>query len=204
MEETGSKLVEAQFAPLITAYSRRAGRLRREFLLTRQRSLTLRTVLSQNFSLGRGNPTRSNHAFIAEVCVAPSLIRTAREFSRASMAMSSYRCACQVPELDALSDSRILVALGVPVRFAHMLLFACPDCYSPIVASLLTATRNLEDVDDHYFLLQCDQCHGAFSLPAFTAKRHYAEEWDSQVNSSAKLPTATCQLVLFDDQADSE
>ena len=110
----------------------------------------------------------------------------------------------KVPELDAPRDSRILVCLGVHLRFAHTLLFACPDCCSPIVAGLLTVTRNLEDVDGHYFLLQCHQCKGAFSLPAFSAKRHYVEEWDSQLNASANLQTTICQLALFGDQADSE
>jgi hypothetical protein len=87
-----------------------------------------------------------------------------------------------------------------------MLLFACPDCRIPIVTSVLSGTGNLEDVDADYFLLQCGHCKGSFHLPAFSAMRHYVEEWDLQNGASAKLLSATYQLALFekpDDQPSS-
>jgi len=111
--------------------------------------------------------------------------------------------------LDAGRGSRILVRLGVGnLRFAHMLLFACPDCRTPIVAGLLSGTGNLEDIDADYFLLQCGHCQESFHLPALSAKRHYVEEWewDSQNGVSARLLSATSQLALFekhDDQPSS-
>lgn len=90
------------------------------------------------------------------------------------------------------------------MRFVHTLLFACPDCAGPIVISLLSDTGNLEDVDSDYILLQCTQCKECFSLPALGARRHYVEEWESQNGAASNFVTATHQLALFENQADSE
>jgi hypothetical protein len=61
-------------------------------------------------------------------------------------------------------------------RFAHVLLFRCPDCGSPISLALATGERNMEQVDSRSFALQCN-CGWIGNLIGLAARKHWVETW---------------------------
>jgi len=66
------------------------------------------------------------------------------------------------------------------IQYAHSLLFACPNCKSPIVIGSLSEQKNLENIDAVDFAATCAYCRHSFNIPAIHAKKHYVEEWPYQ------------------------
>lgn len=62
-------------------------------------------------------------------------------------------------------------------RYAHSLLFACPNCQFPIVIACLSEQRVLEHAEEQFFAVTCGSCRYSFNLPASKAKKQYVEEW---------------------------
>jgi hypothetical protein len=64
------------------------------------------------------------------------------------------------------------------VRFAHTLLFACPDCQRDISVSRLSDYSNPEIVETLTFRLQCLSCQKIVDLSGYLAKTHSVKEWN--------------------------
>jgi len=62
-------------------------------------------------------------------------------------------------------------------QYAHVLLFACPDCDSPIAISLVTNERNLESTDGQSMRVFCTHCYNSSYVTAVMAKKHYVDDW---------------------------
>jgi hypothetical protein len=65
----------------------------------------------------------------------------------------------------------------IPLRYAHILLFACPDCNLPVSISRVSNEKNLETVEAERLHIKCSYCERSSEVTAVTAKRHYVEEW---------------------------
>lgn len=63
------------------------------------------------------------------------------------------------------------------MRYAHTLLFVCPDCNSPIAASKISYSKSLEEIDGQHVWVKCDYCEQTSQLLAVTAKTHWVTEW---------------------------
>jgi hypothetical protein len=63
------------------------------------------------------------------------------------------------------------------VRYAHTLLFTCPDCSLPMAISLIRDEKTLEMVDGQTHHVECRYCKTASELPGVTAKTHWVNEW---------------------------
>jgi hypothetical protein len=77
-------------------------------------------------------------------------------------------------QMTAESEDRLLLT-----QFAHTLLFACPDCRSPIVICRVTSEKNQEELDGESLPILCGECGCSSEITGITAKRHYVEEWGS-------------------------
>jgi aspartate carbamoyltransferase regulatory subunit len=64
-----------------------------------------------------------------------------------------------------------------PVRYVHILLFACPDCSLPISISRVSNEKNFETVDTEHLHITCSYCEKSSDVTALAAKRHYVDEW---------------------------
>jgi uncharacterized protein YlaI len=62
-------------------------------------------------------------------------------------------------------------------RFAHILLFVCPECDLPIAISRINNEKNLEAVDAEVLHIKCSYCDKSAEVSALTAKKHYVETW---------------------------
>jgi len=62
-------------------------------------------------------------------------------------------------------------------RYAHTLLFTCPECNLPVSISRICNEKSLEMIDAQSFYLECQYCHGWNTLLAATAKLHWVTEW---------------------------
>jgi aspartate carbamoyltransferase regulatory subunit len=63
-------------------------------------------------------------------------------------------------------------------RYAHVLLFECPECILPIAISRISKDKNLEKIDSERIRLRCSYCDESFDVHAVDAKRHYVEDWE--------------------------
>lgn len=60
--------------------------------------------------------------------------------------------------------------------FAHVLLFACPQCGIPLASACASAERNLETADVHWFNPHCP-CGWTGSVLGLQAAKHWVEDW---------------------------
>ena len=60
--------------------------------------------------------------------------------------------------------------------FAHVLLFACPQCGIPLASACADTERNLENADAHWFDPHCP-CGWTGSVIGLQAVKHWVEEW---------------------------
>ena len=60
--------------------------------------------------------------------------------------------------------------------FAHILLFACPQCGIPLASACAGVERNLETADAHWFDPHCP-CGWTGSVIGLQAVKHWVEEW---------------------------
>jgi hypothetical protein len=76
------------------------------------------------------------------------------------------------------------------MKYAHTLLFVCPDCNLPVSTSKISEEKNLEDMESATIGIKCDYCEHASSLLAVTAKMHWVTEWeDSREASETRAST---------------
>jgi DNA-directed RNA polymerase subunit N (RpoN/RPB10) len=64
-------------------------------------------------------------------------------------------------------------------KFAHLLLFRCPECGEPIATACASYFANLEEVDARQFSAHCSDCDKAFDMLGIQAVRHWVDPWDS-------------------------
>ena len=62
------------------------------------------------------------------------------------------------------------------VRYAHTLLFACPDCNNAVSVTRFSEYENLESVEQQGFHLTCVYCLTNFERPGYSAKTHSVQE----------------------------
>ncbi len=86
---------------------------------------------------------------------------------------SEYGGAAGMFQMTAESGDRLVLT-----QFVHTLLFACPDCRSPIVICRVMSEKNQEELDGESLPILCGQCGCSSETTGITAKRHYVEEWD--------------------------
>jgi aspartate carbamoyltransferase regulatory subunit len=89
----------------------------------------------------------------------------------------------QVTRLGALPKVDTL-EMRMPVRYAHILVFTCPDCDLPIAISRVSKEKNLENINAEVLRLKCSYCEKASSVRAVYAKRRYVDEWPPMVGGS--------------------
>jgi hypothetical protein len=63
------------------------------------------------------------------------------------------------------------------MRFAHVLLFRCPDCGLPVAAARVSPERNLEGIDAGTVEIDCSYCDTLSDASPLSAIRHYVEQW---------------------------
>jgi len=63
------------------------------------------------------------------------------------------------------------------MRFAHTLLFACPECNLPVSVSRISDKKNLEEVDALLIRTRCEYCEKPLETLAITAKEHWVSPW---------------------------
>jgi len=72
-------------------------------------------------------------------------------------------------------------------QFAHVLLFSCPACGSPLATACASTRKNLEQAEGHWFNPHC-HCGWAGDVMGVTAVKHWVESWEQPVAS----PAASC------------
>jgi aspartate carbamoyltransferase regulatory subunit len=65
------------------------------------------------------------------------------------------------------------------MRFAHTLLFVCPECNLPVAISRVSHEKNFEAIDSERLRIKCSYCEKSSEVTAVMAKKHYVEEWSS-------------------------
>jgi hypothetical protein len=81
-----------------------------------------------------------------------------------------------------------------PALYAHVLLFACPDCSRPLATACISQKRSLEDADAHLFNPHC-HCGWAGPLVGFEAAKHWVQPWgEIQAKTGRAMPDdASCE-----------
>jgi hypothetical protein len=65
--------------------------------------------------------------------------------------------------------------------FFHVLLFACPECGSPVACACASTEQNLEVADAQWFNPICD-CGWTRPMIGAQAQKHWIEPWKIPVN----------------------
>ena len=68
----------------------------------------------------------------------------------------------------------------VTESYAHVLLFACPKCATPLASACASTHKNLEVADAHWFNPRC-HCGWAGEVIGVQAVRHWVESWKTPV-----------------------
>lgn len=63
-------------------------------------------------------------------------------------------------------------------RFAHTLLFSCPQCNLPVSVVRISDLKNGEEIDGERIRFKCGFCDYTARAYGVTAKMHYVYEWD--------------------------
>jgi hypothetical protein len=71
--------------------------------------------------------------------------------------------------------------------YAHVLLFACPQCGNPLAAACASTEKNLEVADGHWFNPHC-HCGWTGSVIGVQALKHWVEPWKIPVNVGPDVP----------------
>jgi hypothetical protein len=66
--------------------------------------------------------------------------------------------------------------------YAHVLLFACPQCSRPLASACASTGKNLEGADAHWFNPHC-HCGWTGDVMGVTSVKHWVERWDRQATS---------------------
>lgn len=65
------------------------------------------------------------------------------------------------------------------MRYAHTLLFECPDCQLPVAITRVSYEKSLEDIDGLALEMTCSYCLAESKVLAVAAKQHYVADWPS-------------------------
>ena len=65
--------------------------------------------------------------------------------------------------------------------YAHVLLFACPQCGTPLASACASTRKNLEVADAHWFNPRC-QCGWTEKVIGVQAMKHWVEPWKTPVD----------------------
>src|ERR1700730_5771959 len=65
-------------------------------------------------------------------------------------------------------------------RFSQVLLFACPQCGSPVASACASTEKSFESTDAYWFSPICD-CGWTGSVIGVQALKHWVEAWKSPV-----------------------
>jgi hypothetical protein len=65
---------------------------------------------------------------------------------------------------------------NITEHFAHVLLFACPQCERPLASACASSKQNLEEADAHFFNPHC-HCGWTGTVVGMEAVKHYVERW---------------------------
>jgi hypothetical protein len=63
------------------------------------------------------------------------------------------------------------------MRFAHVLLFQCPDCRLPVSVARIADEGNFEGIDVGTIEINCSYCNTLADVSAISAIKHYVEQW---------------------------
>jgi hypothetical protein len=74
--------------------------------------------------------------------------------------------------------------MAVADQFAHVLLFSCPGCGSPLASACASSKRNLEQAEAHWFNPRC-HCGWTGDVIGVTSVKHWVEPWKILVSSGA-------------------
>jgi hypothetical protein len=69
-----------------------------------------------------------------------------------------------------------MVYMGLAEQYAHVMLFGCPQCGSPLASACASKNRNLEQAEAHWFTPRC-HCGWSGDVMGVLAFRHWVEEW---------------------------
>jgi predicted RNA-binding Zn-ribbon protein involved in translation (DUF1610 family) len=72
---------------------------------------------------------------------------------------------------------------NVTYSYAHVLLFACPQCGTPLASACASTRKNLEVADAHWFKPHCP-CGWTGPVIGVQAVKHWIEDWTIPVNSA--------------------
>ena len=61
-------------------------------------------------------------------------------------------------------------------HFAHVLLFACPECERPLASACASSKKNLEEADAHFFNPHC-HCGWNGPVAGMEAVKHWVQAW---------------------------
>ena len=61
-------------------------------------------------------------------------------------------------------------------HFAHVLLFACPECERPLASACASGKKNLEEADAHFFNPHC-HCGWSGPVAGMEAVKHWVQAW---------------------------
>jgi len=78
-------------------------------------------------------------------------------------------------------------------HFAHVLLFACPECERPLASACASSEQNLEEADAHFFNPHC-HCGWTGAVVGMEAVKHWVQPWRAFTAEvgTAKAGDGTC------------
>lgn len=72
--------------------------------------------------------------------------------------------------------------MAIADQFAHVLLFSCPQCRSPLASACASTKKNLEQADAQWFSPRC-HCGWMGDVIGVTAVKHWVEPWQEAIRS---------------------
>jgi hypothetical protein len=73
--------------------------------------------------------------------------------------------------------------------YAHVLLFGCPQCGTPLAAACASKQKNLEVADAHWFSPRC-HCGWTGEVIGVQAVKHWVEPWKTPVNVGSDVASS--------------
>jgi len=77
-------------------------------------------------------------------------------------------------------------------QFAHVLLFACPECRRPLASACFTSKRSLEEADGRFFNPHC-HCGWTGAVAGLQAVRHWVHPWPEVPSGIAEGDNGACE-----------
>jgi hypothetical protein len=74
-----------------------------------------------------------------------------------------------------------------PETFAHVLLFACPECARPLAFARASSKQNLEDAEAHWFNPHC-HCGWRGEVMGIEAVQHWVQAWERGIPAGENVP----------------